>query len=240
MPVFLSEPVSFEPPVLPFKFSGGFGLSSKTIGTLLAIQGVYSMLAQLLLFPFLVRRFGTLRVFQVVLITWPLLYLVVPYVVLLPERIQMVAVMVCLLWRITAQVLAFPSHAILLTNAAPSSLVLGLINGAAASTASLSRALGPTLSGFIHSASLRTGYTGLVWWTGGLVALVGAIECLLLREVKGRMDIGRPEEREKSGSELPHDSPSVPNEASIDAVLLTAGRTESPTIAGPSARQHRD
>lgn len=188
MPVFLSEPVSHAPVSLPFTFTGGFAFSTKTIGFMLSVQGVYSMMAQIFLFPFAASRFGTLKTYRFVLMTWPLLYLLVPYLVLLPQPLQMPGVYFCLLWKITAQVLAFPSNAILLTNSAPSLLVLGVINGVSASTASLARACGPTVTGILHSWGLKIGSTGLAWWASGLVCMLGAIESLWLKEGSGRMD----------------------------------------------------
>ena len=221
MPVFLSSPVTHDTPTLPFKFTGGFGLSTKEIGTLLSIQGVYSMLAQLLFFPFIVKKLGTLRLFRLVVITWPFLYFIVPYTVLLPASFQVVGVMFCLLWRITAQVLAFPANAILIANAAPSSAVLGLVNGVAASTASLSRAVGPTTSGLIHSAGLSMGYTGFAWWIGGLIATIGAFESLLIREGKGRLDVDD-DEPEEIEAELSRSDSGLLDPASIDAALTAA------------------
>ena len=188
MPLFLSEKVSHRSPSLPFKFVGGFALPAKTIGLMLSIQGVYSMMAQMFLFPFVVRRFGSLKTFRFVVISWPLLYFIVPYTVLLPPRFQMIGLSFCLLWKITAQVLAYPSNAILLTNSAPSMLVLGAINGIAASSASLSRAFGPTVSGIINSWGLGIGYAGLAWWASGIICILGAVESLWLEEVQGRMD----------------------------------------------------
>ncbi|SLM37372.1 Major facilitator superfamily domain, general substrate transporter [Lasallia pustulata] len=216
-PVFMSQPVSHEPPQLPFKFTGGFALSTKTIGFILSLQGIYSMMAQLFLFPFVVRRFGSLKTFRFVVMTWPLLYFLLPYLVLLPNRLQMVGVYACLLWKITAQVLAYPSNAILLTNSAPSMMVLGAINGVAASTASLCRAFGPTVSGIIHSWGLKMGYTGLAWWAGGFVCLLGAIESLWMREVEGRMDVPGPSDEEATFTE-PYLDPSA-----IDAAIAAVG-----------------
>ena len=188
MPIFLSTPVSHHPPSLPFKFTGGFALPTKTIGFMLSLQGVYSMTVQIFLFPFVVKRFGSLKTFRFVVISWPLLYLLVPYLVLLPTRFQLIGIAVCFVWKITAQVLAYPSNAILLTNSAPSMLVLGAINGIAASTASLSRAFGPTVSGFIQSWGIKMGYTGLAWWASGLICVIGAVESLWMEETQGRMD----------------------------------------------------
>lgn len=218
-PVFMSQPVSHEPPHLPFKFTGGFALPTKAIGFILSLQGIYSMVAQLFLFPFVVRRFGSLKTFRFVVMTWPLLYFLLPYLVLLPTRLQMVGVYACLLWKITAQVLAYPSNAILLTNSAPSMLVLGSINGVAASTASLCRAFGPTVSGIIHSYGLKMGYTGLAWWAGGLVCVLGAIESLWMREVAGRMDVPDPSDEEASFSE------SYLDPLAIDAAIAAVGST---------------
>ena len=182
MPVFLSTPKSDDAVVLPLKFTGGLGLQTKTIGFMLAVQGVYSMIAQLWLFPFVVKHFGTLRTFRFVLLAWPPLYLAVPYLILLPAKLQMPAVYVALISKITFHVIAFPATAILLANAAPSSKVLGAINGAAASTASLSRAFGPTVTGLLHSKGLESGHSVLAWWACGLVCVIGAIQSFWMEE----------------------------------------------------------
>ena len=185
MPVFLSEPVSMDPVSLPFHFTGGFGFSTKKIGSVLAVQGVYSMVAQLFLFPRAVNYFGTLNTYRFVIMTWPLLYLLIPYLVLLPQRLQMPGIYFCLLWKITAHTFAFPSNAILLRRSAPSLLVLGVVNGAGASTASLARAFGPTITGLIHSWGLDIGSSGVAWWMNGLICVVGALESLWIKEVEG-------------------------------------------------------
>lgn len=188
MPVFLSEERSDSAPILPFKFNGGFALSTKTIGFMMAVQGIYSMIAQLWLFPFIVRKIGTLYAFRLVMVIWPFLYFIVPYLVLLPQRLQTTGIYIALLTKITFHVIAFPSNAILLTNAAPDKSVLGTINGAAASTACLARAFGPTVTGSIHSIGLKIGCNGLAWWAGGLVCSIGAFESFWMEEYDGRAD----------------------------------------------------
>lgn len=183
------------PPVLPFKFSGGFALSTQAIGFVMAVQGLYAMLAQIWLFPFIVRRVGNLRASRLVLTVWPCLYFVVPYLVLLPHHLQRAGIYFCLITKITFQVICFPSNAILLANAAHSKSVLGTINGVAASTACLARAFGPIVTGSIHSAGLKLGYSGLAWWAGGLVCAIGALESYWMEEAEGRLD--RPSEEEE-------------------------------------------
>lgn len=188
MPVMLSSPDTRAPASSPFKFTGGFALPTKAIGVIMSCQGLYSMLAQLFLFPVAVRRFGSLAVFRTVALAYPFLYFVAPYLVLLPPRLRMLGLSVCLLFKVTGQVLAYPSNAIQLTNSASSMLVLGTINGVAASTASLSRAFGPTISGLVHSVGLKWGYSGLAWWSSTLICIVAAAECLLMEEGNGRFD----------------------------------------------------
>jgi len=96
--------------------------------------------------------------------------------------------------------MAYPSNAILLANSAPSKDVLGTINGIAASTASLCRALGPTVSGFLYALGLQTGYSGLAWWFSGATTLVGAY--LSSQITEGGYKSATPEEEETFAEEM--------------------------------------
>lgn len=193
-------------------------MSSKDEGVLLVGQGVYSMFAQAVLFPFLARRFGCLNIFKITVVIWPLLYLVVPYTVLLPPPYQKFGICFCLFWRTTAQALSYPPNNILLTNSAPSMLVLGLINGVAGSTASLCRAFGPTITGFVHSRGVNIGVSGLAWWITGLVCILGALESLLMEEPKANSSIT------EAVNEESIDGHSMINPVSIDAAIVAATR----------------
>lgn len=174
-PVFLSTaPPEHRLLQLPLRFVDGFGLDTKTIGLVMSVQGLYSLLSNYLVVPPVTRRLGSLRLFRLLACSYFALYLVTPYLVLLPAPLRMPAVYALVVWKCTYATMAYPNNAILLANAAPSKQVLGTINGVAASTASLCRALGPTLSGLLYSVGLRSGYTGLAWWFSGLVTLVGA------------------------------------------------------------------
>ena len=225
MPTFLSEPVMDTKPSLPFHFAGGFALSTKTIGFMMAVQGVYSMIAQLWFFPFIIRRMGTLSTFRLVMVIWPILYMAVPYLILLPQKLQTTGIYFALLAKITFHVIAFPSNAILLTNAAPSNKVLGTINGVAASTACLARAFGPTVTGAIHSAGLKFGFSGPAWWFGGLVCAIGAIESFYMEEVEGRMDRPSTEEEQATCEPLLHNT----NLEATDEAVASRGSVDSIT-----------
>ncbi|KAK4662766.1 hypothetical protein QC763_603430 [Podospora pseudopauciseta] len=190
LPVFLSTspPATEIPAKLPFKFADGFGWDTQTIGFILSVQGVYSLASTRLLFPFVANKIGALRLFKIMSVLYPLLYLFTPYIVLLPDSLRKLSVYGIVVWKMTFSTLAYPSNAILLANSAPTTLTLGSINGAAAMTASLCRALGPIISGFFYTQGMESGYSGLSWWVAGLVAVMGAWVGLQITEPKGRMD----------------------------------------------------
>jgi hypothetical protein len=190
LPVFLSTnpPEQRMPISLPFKFADGFGLDTRTIGVILSVQGLYSMASTTFLFPLITRRLGPLRLFRLMSILYPLLYFFTPYIVLLPESLRMASIYFMVIWKCTFSTLAYPSNAILITNSAPTTLTLGTINGAAASTASLCRALGPIISGLLYTMGWESGYSGLSWWVTGLITIGGAYVGLKITEPRGRMD----------------------------------------------------
>lgn len=223
MPTFLSEEPLQTEVVLPFKFSGGFGLSTSTIGFMMAVQGFYSMFAQIGLFPFVVRRVGNLRTSRIVLTAWPVVYFAVPYIALLPAHLQRAAIYLSLFTKTTFQAIAFPTNAILLANAVHSKSVLGTVNGAASSAACLARALGPIVTGSIHAAGLKLGYSGLAWWAGGLVCLVGALESYWMAESEGPLD--RTSKEEEGGSCEP-----LLHSVTLDSTVDSAVRSNGPTV----------
>jgi MFS family permease len=183
LPILMSKPQpSPESQHLPFKFSGGFGWSTQTNGAFLAVQGALQMVAQLILFPFLSKRFGSLRTFWITLSLYPILYLLAPYLALLPENLRIPGLLVLLVGKVTFQSLSYPSLAIILANSSPSKRVLGTLNGAAASSASICRGFGPTISGAIDSLGGQLGMSGLAWWAIAGVALLGWAPGFMLKE----------------------------------------------------------
>ncbi|KAF1981358.1 MFS general substrate transporter [Aulographum hederae CBS 113979] len=191
LPVLFSMPESHEAPESAFKFSGGFQMSTKSIGVILSIQGFMQMIIQIFLFPLINKRFGNLITFRVTVMAYPFLYFLIPYLALLPGSLRMPAVYLVLLWKVTAQSSSYPSLGMMLANMAPSTTVLGTLNGAAASSASLCRAIGPTTSGLIQSAGSDLGYSGLAWWACSVIAVLGAAESIFMKEQRSKASTGR-------------------------------------------------
>ncbi|KAK0774627.1 hypothetical protein LTR75_016814 [Friedmanniomyces endolithicus] len=218
LPVLFSMPVSDTPPSLPFKFLGGFALETKYIGAILAAQGFIQMVATMVVFPIVSRKLGSLRTYRMVVISYPILYLAVPYLTLVPLRWRMPAVWAVIVWKVTAHAFAFPSTNIMLANAAPSTKVLGTLNGVASSAASGMRAFGPTVSGLLQSAGLSIGVLGLPWWMNALIASTGAVLSLFMIEERRRTF-----ESEKGSEDAsPPPLPSALDTDEMDATLVAA------------------
>lgn len=190
LPLLLSSPErTDEPQHLPFQFVGGFKWTTAQVGVVLSVQGVYSMLATIFIFPFVVRRLGPLRLFRILTLSYPILYITTPYLVVLPDSLRVFGLYALVIWKCTFSTMAYPANAILLTNSAPSLLMLGTINGVGASVASLARAFGPTVSGALFSAGLSIGYSGLAWWCSAVIAVIGAFISMAMSDDGGRMAV---------------------------------------------------
>ncbi|KAF1997355.1 MFS general substrate transporter [Amniculicola lignicola CBS 123094] len=199
LPILMSREEAPGNQQLPFKFIGGFHFSSETIGIILAVQGALQMFAQLVIFPWISNRLGSLRTFWLTIASYPFLYLVAPYLALLPPHLRIPGIVMLLLWKVTAQSLSYPSLAIMLANAAPSKKVLGTLNGAAASSASICRGFGPTVSGALDTVGSGMGVSGLAWWTCAGIAAIGWIPGCFMMEERKRPGFRGVEEDEEVG-----------------------------------------
>ncbi|EFY89695.1 MFS multidrug transporter, putative [Metarhizium acridum CQMa 102] len=88
--VFLSTPV-FDPSAsdhgvrLPFRFTGGIGMHPQAVGVAMAILGVIGIALQLLFYPRMSERLGTLMSWRVSLLLFPMAYFLVPYLSVVPS-----------------------------------------------------------------------------------------------------------------------------------------------------------
>ncbi|KAI0450813.1 major facilitator superfamily domain-containing protein [Xylaria acuta] len=176
-PVYLSSPPADNTEATFFAFSGGLGLRSATIGLWLSAFGIGGILLQLFIYPRLQKRIGTRGVFRIALFLFPVTYVAAPYLSLLAgdhgARWVFLGFVVCA--QIMARTMAIPSTVILLTEAAPAKTVLGTVHGAGNTLASLARAVGPAVGGYVFALGVEEGVIGLVWW----LYLVGVALCAL-------------------------------------------------------------
>ncbi|KAL4752370.1 hypothetical protein BDW72DRAFT_202408 [Aspergillus terricola var. indicus] len=171
LPVFLHTPVQHlqdNPDVqLPFKFVGGFGMvmsDSQRIGFFYTITGCIGIVMQFYVFPFCAKRFGVLNCVKASAAVFPIIYLLTPYIALVPKSLRNISICLLILSKLAASIFNFPGITILLTNSAGSLSILGTLNGVATSMSAVGRAAGPAMLGPIFSLGLRAGFIILPWW----------------------------------------------------------------------------
>ncbi|EFW99282.1 major facilitator superfamily transporter [Grosmannia clavigera kw1407] len=189
IPVFLNHPRQVPDETntkLPFKFSGGFEMSSGHIGTMFTITALVSALAQFIVFPPLCSRFGELRCYRFACIVLPVVYFLTPYTVLVPnERLRFLAFMLVFVAKGSLGIVTFPCITIILTNSAPSLAVLGTLNGIATTASGVGRAVGPAMAGASFTWGVRHGYIITGWWFLACIASIGAVTPFFMTQGAG-------------------------------------------------------
>jgi len=164
-PVYLSTPHVDNSHATLLAFAGGLGLRASTIGLWLSAFGIGGILLQMFIYPRIQARIGTLGVFRLSQIIFPVVYALAPYLSLLPDGVfRWVGLGVVICGQIMARTMAIPSTVILLTQAAPAKSVLGTVHGGGNMLASLARAIGPAVGGAVFAWGIHTGIVGAVWW----------------------------------------------------------------------------
>ncbi|OCT54436.1 hypothetical protein CLCR_00807 [Cladophialophora carrionii] len=158
---------------LPFLFTGGLGLSSEKVGLATAIIGVIGFPLQILLYPTVNNKLGTLPSYRWFLPFSVLAYFLMPYLALLPNKAYIVwpCLTVVLALQVISRTFALPGSTILINNCTPHPSVLGTIHGVAQSVSSGARTLGPTLGGWGLGLGLGGNFVGGVWWIMACIAV---------------------------------------------------------------------
>lgn len=179
----------------PFSFTGGLALPPPKIGTALAILGFIGISLQLLLYPRLSFRLGTVLSFRSALCLFPLAYSLIPFLAVVPTTssppapaagIMFWVALTCVLFiQVLGRTFALPATAILVNNSCPHPSVLGTIHGMAQSVSSATRTIGPIVLSWLYGVGLSHGYVGLAWWCMGSWAILGAIAGSWVREGDG-------------------------------------------------------
>lgn len=170
------------------RFTGGLGLSQERVGLAMAILGVIGLPLQLILYPPLNARLGTLPGYRTFLPFSILAYLVLPFLVLLPQSPAW-HVWALLSLVLAAQVLsrtfALTGTVILVNNSSPSRASLGTIHGIAQSASSAARMIGPMAGGAILGLGLSHNFVAGIWWFMAIIAAANWSLLFLIYEGDG-------------------------------------------------------
>ncbi|KIL92325.1 hypothetical protein FAVG1_04734 [Fusarium avenaceum] len=158
---------------LPFRFTGGLGLSSEKMGLANTTIGMIGIPLQLFVYPRLIGSLGVKQSYRVFLPLSIVAYFLLPYLVLLPDNEALV--WTCLSAVLSLQVLSRtfvnPATMMLVNDSAPSPSLLGTVHGLASSVSSAARIMGPTVGGIMLGWGLANNIVGLPLWLLGIVAV---------------------------------------------------------------------
>ncbi|CAD6590031.1 MAG: hypothetical protein ASARMPRED_004532 [Alectoria sarmentosa] len=206
------SPPSHTQQSLPFSFTGGLGMPPRSVGFAMAVLGLIGISLQLLVYPAVNARLGTLRSFRYSLCLFPLAYTLTPYLSIIhsslapPNQASGILVWLSLscvlLVQVVGRTFALPANIILINNCSPHPSVLGTIHGVAQSVSSASRTIGPVLGGWGYGKGLQVGIVGAVWWALAVVAALGWLLSGLVREGDGHeIWLEGEKEEEEGGNE---------------------------------------
>ncbi|GAV54402.1 hypothetical protein ZYGR_0AL01340 [Zygosaccharomyces rouxii] len=164
----------------PWKISGGIGYSPDQTGALLSSTGIFGCFVVIFIFPIVDRSFDCLTIFRTLVKLYPIMYLMVPYVVFLQQDHIPRWCTIIYLYMITGTktlcgALTSPQIMLLIHNCSPLSC-RAVINGATISISALARFVGPLAWGYIMSWSQEFDVAWLSWWSLGLISLIALFQ----------------------------------------------------------------
>lgn len=175
--------------------AGGLGMPAAQVGVATSFLGLLGTLLQLLLYPFVHTRLGTLASFRLFLPFFPVAYFLAPYLAALPSSTPPPApaagpfvwlgIVADLLLQVIGRTFTMPAIIILLNNCSPHPSVLGTVHGIGQSVSAGFRTVGPVLGGWWYGAGLEAGSVETGWWGVAAVAAVGCGSAMWLYEGNG-------------------------------------------------------
>lgn len=165
-------------------YPGGLGLSMNAVGMVMAVNGAIALFIQAVIFPYAAAKVGVFRLFLIVTVLHPIAYLLMPYLIWVPEPLLYPAIYFCLSVRDLFNIIVYPLLLILIKEATPTPSILGKVNGFAASAGAACRMIAPPAAGFLYTVGSRMDCTALAWWGSALAAVVGSVQCFSVKRAK--------------------------------------------------------
>lgn len=163
--------------VFPFYSPGGLGLSVRAVGMIMAVNGVIALIVQAVIFPIAAERVGVYKLFLSVTVLHPIIYFLMPFLLVVPDSLVYPTIYLCLTVRNILSIILYPLLLILIKEASPAPSALGKINGLAASAGAACRMIAPPVAGFLYAYGRKMDCTAIAWYGSVIVAIFGAVQC---------------------------------------------------------------
>ncbi len=180
---------------LPFSFTGGLGLPPRDVGFAIGILGAMGLVMQFGVYSRVTDRVGLVSAFRYALSVFPVTYLLVAYLAVIPTTSPpphkadgpwiWIAITCLLFIQVCGRTFSLPITQILVNNSTPHPSVLGTIHGISTTVGSGCRTLGPVIWSAIYGWGLKKGIVGTAWWMLSIEAIVAFGASHLLYEGSG-------------------------------------------------------
>lgn len=187
--IFLSTPVQkLENQHPPIFFGGGLGMQPRGVGFAMSALGAIGVTLQLVIYPRLNDRFGTVNIWRSALYVFPIAYTLAPFPALVGSA-DLVSGKKILVWLSVGFILLLfiigrtgvtPATTLLINDCTPHPSVRGTIHTTGTVIANLSRSLFPVVALAIFGKGLDVGVVGLGFWC---LACLGVLACIASRWV---------------------------------------------------------
>ncbi|PMD29864.1 MFS general substrate transporter [Hyaloscypha variabilis F] len=190
--IFLSTPLSTSTPHPPFRFTGGLSMKPREVGFAMSTLGAIGVTLQLVIYPLLNDRYGTILIWRTALFIFPLAYLLAPFPALIASSLSppssplsslliWLSVGFILLLFVLGRTGVTPATTLLINDCTPHPSVRGTIHTAGTVIGNLSRSLFPVIAFAIFGRGLEIGVVGLGFWC---LAALGMLACVASRWVE--------------------------------------------------------
>lgn len=197
--IFLSTPVNpIEKQHLPVHFSGGLGLQPRSIGIAMSVIGFAGIALQVILYPTLRDRFGTIRLWRAALFVFPILYILAPFCSPLASYVSKenlkkqagssssvavwLVVLGILVLYVGGRTCIVPATSLLINDCTPHPSVRGTIHTAGVISSNLSRSIFPPIALAAFGLGTSLGVVGLGFWFVAALAMLGCAASLWVTE----------------------------------------------------------
>jgi len=126
-------------------------MAPQNVGYTMAIMGFAGLILQIVIYPNIHGRLGTLKCYRAFSLLFPPVYAVSPCLVIISEKTGATTwfyIIIVLLIHITGRIFTIPASIMLLNNCSPHHSVLGVVHGIGQSTSAAFRTIGPIFAGY--------------------------------------------------------------------------------------------
>lgn len=174
----------------PFRFNGGVGMQPSQVGLAMSSLGAIEVILQMVIYPKLNERWGTVQIWRKALFVFPLVYVLAPFLSLVAST-NFAGGKAGLVWLVTGFILLLfvigrtgvtPATTLLINDCTPHHSVRGTIHTAGTTIGSLSRSFFPVIAFVIFGKGLEIGIVGLGFWSVACLSLLACVASFWVRE----------------------------------------------------------